>query len=136
MPKIEFSTRAETRASYKKYLSKAKEFLIAAQDSHARENWSAVGLNAVHAAISANDAITIYQIGKKCVSEKHSDAVKLFLFSFPGNPEAKEQSNHLSRLIAKKNIVEYESRMFQQREAIDCLKHSERFLNWVTKSLK
>lgn len=136
MPKIEFSIKTETRPSHKKCLIKAREFLLAAQDSRTRENWNAVGLNAVHAAISASDAITIYQIGKRCTSEKHSDAVKLFLFAFPGNSEAKKQSNHLSRLIAKKNIVEYESRLFQQREAIESLKHSERFLNWVIKNIK
>jgi len=136
MVRIEFSTRTETKSSHKRYLVKAKEFLLAAQDSRARENWNAVGLNAVHAAISASDAITIYQIGKRCISEKHNDAVKLFLFAFPNDSEARKQSNHLSRLIAKKNIVEYESRLFQQREAIESLKHSERFLNWIIKNFK
>lgn len=136
MPKIEFSTRTETRPSHKRYLIKAREFLLAAQDSRARGNWNAVGLNAVHAAISANDAITIYQIGKRCVSEKHSDAIRLLLFALPNDSEVKNQSNHLSRLIAKKNIVEYESRLFQRNESIELLKHSERFLNWVIKNLK
>jgi len=136
MPKIEFPTRIETKPSHKRYLVKAKEFLLAAQDSYARGSWNAVGLNAVHAAISANDAITVYQIGKRCVSEKHSDAVKLLLSAFPNNSEAKNQSNHLTRLIAKKNIVEYESRLFQQREAVELLKHSERFVNWAIKNLK
>lgn len=135
MPKIEISTREEIRSSHKNYLIKAKEFFQTANDAYLRNNWNAVGLNAVHSAISANDALIIYQISKRCVSDKHSDAVKLLLFAFAGNKEAKRQSRHLSWLIAKKNIVEYELRLFQKKEATDALKHAERFLNWINSKI-
>lgn len=135
MSKIEVPTREEVKSSHKNYLVKAKEFFQTAGDAYLRKNWNAVGLNTVHSAISANDALVIYQIGKRCISDKHNDAVKLLLFAFANDTEVKKQSRHLSWLIAKKNIVEYELRLFQEKEAIDALKHAERFLNWINSKI-
>jgi len=39
------------------------------------------------------------------------------------------------RVIAKKNLIAYENREFRQAEALEILKLTERFYNWVTSSL-
>ena len=61
------STRSKThpveRAKYKVYLTKAQEFFNMMQFAQELEQWNAVGLNAVHWAISANDALLIYRLG-------------------------------------------------------------------------
>jgi hypothetical protein len=101
-----------------------------------KSNWNAVGLNAVHSAISANDAITVYETGARSISEKHSDAVLLLLQTFRHNQESEKYSKHLSWLIARKNMIEYETRLFYKKEAEDAMIHAERFLHWVRGKLQ
>jgi len=120
-----------TESNWKNYLIKAEQFYETAHDAYDKENWNAVGLNAVHAAISANDAVTVHFNKIRSASEKHSDAITLLLEVLPKDEQAKEYSKHLAWLIGRKNLVEYESRLFYKKEAEDSLKHAERFLQWV-----
>jgi hypothetical protein len=39
-------------------------------------------------------------------------------------------------LLAKKNVVEYESRQASAREASDAVKRSERFVNWASQIIE
>lgn len=128
-------TKIKDEISWKNYLIKAEQFFETAQEAYGGENWNAVSLNAVHAAISANDAITVYLKRIRSASEKHSDAVDLLLNVFHNNEEAREFSSHLLWLLNRKNIVEYEARLFYKKEAEDSIKHAERFLRWVKSHL-
>ena len=75
--------KLEAETGWKNYLIKAEQFNETARDAFQKGNWNAVGLNAVHAAISANDAITVYFKKLRSVSDKHSDAVNLLLEVLP-----------------------------------------------------
>jgi HEPN domain-containing protein len=121
--------------NWKNYLIKADQFLETARDAFENNNWNAVGLNAVHSAISANDAISVYYKKKRSISDKHSDAVGLLLEVMANSGEAKLYSKHLSWLISRKNLIEYESRLFFEKEAHESLKHAERFVFWAKKHL-
>jgi len=46
-----------------------------------------------------------------------------------------DEISTFKRIIAKKNIIAYENRDFHQTEAIEILKSSERFYNWVLSNL-
>ncbi len=131
MPEIKFSPES----NWKNYLIKAKQFLETAQGAYLKKNWNAVGLNAIHSAISANDALTIYYGKIRSISKKHSEAVSLLLKILKNEKEAERNSKHLLWLINRKNLVEYESRLFFQSEAEEALKHAERFLNWAKSKL-
>lgn len=120
---------------WKNYLIKADQFFETAREAYGSENWNAVGLNAVHSAISANDAITVYLKKVRSASEKHSDAVDLLLIVFNNEKGAREYSSHLLWLLNRKNLVEYEARLFYKKEAEDSIKHAERFLRWVKNHL-
>jgi len=133
MPKIKISP--EPKPNWKNYLIKARQFLETAREAYLKKNWSAVGLNAVHSAICANDSLTIYYGEIRSTNEKHSDAVGLLLRVFKNEKEAEKNSKHLLWLINRKNLVEYEARLFFQSEAEDTLKHAERFLNWARSKL-
>jgi len=122
--------------NWKNYLVKAEQFQETARDALGRKNWNAVDLNAVHAAISAGDALTVYYKKIRSASDKHSDAVSLLLEVLEKDGEARGISRHLSWLINKKNLIEYESRLFYQKEAEEALKHMERFTGWVFDKLK
>lgn len=117
--------------NWKNYLIKAGQFQETARDALSKQNWNAVGLNAVHAAISASDALTVYYKKIRSASDKHSDAVNLFLEVLEKDREAKSVAKHLSWLINKKNLIEYESRLFYQKEAGEALKHMDRFVAWI-----
>ncbi|MBA3047383.1 HEPN domain-containing protein [Patescibacteria group bacterium] len=126
-------TNIKTRheSGWKNYLIKAEQFLETARDAYFKENWNAVGLNAVHSAISANDALTSYYGKVRSISEKHSDSISLLLEVFKNDKESKSCSRHISWLINRKNLVEYESRLFYEKEAEESLKHADRFLFWA-----
>lgn len=130
---MKIKTRDEI--NWKNYLIKAEQFFETAEEAYASENWNAVGLNAVHSAISANDAVTVYMKKIRSISEKHSDAIDLLLSVFNNEKEVKEISAHLYWLLNRKNLVEYESRLFYKKEAEDSIKHAERFLKWVKSRL-
>jgi len=132
MPKIKISS--EPNSSWKNYLIKAEQFLVTARDAYSKENWNVVGLNAVHVAISSNDAITVYYGKVRSTSKKHLDALDLLLFLVKDG-EAKINSKHLAWLINRKNLIEYEYRLFYRSEAEDALKHAERFFTWAKTKL-
>jgi HEPN domain. len=121
--------------NWKNYLLKSEQFLESGRDAFLKKNWNAVGLNAVHSAISANDALTVYRKNLRSASEKHSDAVNLLLEVFSNSDDSKKNSGHLLWLVNRKNLVEYESRLFYEKEAEDSMKHAERFLIWAKENL-
>lgn len=128
-------TNVTKEANWKNFILKAKQFLEASRDAYLKNNWNAVGLNTIHAAISANDAITIYYNNTRSTSAKHSDAVNLLLLIFSSDEEAKRISHHLLWLVSRKNLVEYESRLFYKSEAEEAMKHAERFVGWAKEKL-
>jgi hypothetical protein len=93
-------------------------------------SWNSVGLEAVHCVISANDSLLAFFGGIRSISPNHMDSVRL-LTEIIDTEEARKNSNHLRRVIAKKNIIEYENRLSTRREAEELALHAERFLSWA-----
>jgi len=118
------------KVEYKDYLKKAEEFYATMQDCLINERWDSTCLEAVHAVISVNDALTIWAKGIRCASPRHEDAVVLLqgLTELKG---VKENASHILRVIKKKNAVEYDRKNFTRREAEDIARHVERFMQWV-----
>lgn len=130
MPAKKIVHQSVPNSEYKDYLKKAEEFYASMQDSFISGRWTSAALEAIHTAICANDALTIFAKGIKCSSSRHEDAVTLLqgLTELDG---ARVNSNHLLQIIKKKNIIEYEGRIFTPKEAEEITKHTERFLSWV-----
>ncbi len=118
---------------YKIFLKKAKDFYEVMLNARDTEKWTAVGLNAVHCAISCCDAMLTFHLGIRSAGEDHMQAVDL-LTRLPSNVE-EGQANTFKRIIVKKNLIAYECREFRQAEAIDILKLTERFYRWTTSKL-
>jgi hypothetical protein len=127
---VKFKIGKSSKEDYKKFLKKADEFYEMMQQSLMKEKWNAAGLNAIHAGISANDALLTFHFGLRSISPKHDDAVKL-LISMMTRDETEKKAKHLRRLISDKNLVEYDGRLLSRREAESLAKHAERFLVWV-----
>jgi len=130
MPTKKIVHHSISQAEYKDYLKKAEEFYATMQDCFVNGRWTSAALEAIHAAICANDALTIFARGIKCSSPCHEDTVTL-LQSLVELDGVKTYSTHLLRIIKKKNMVDYHRETFIQKEAEEITIHAERFFNWV-----
>jgi hypothetical protein len=112
------------------YFKKAQEYRDSMNQALADRRPNAAALNGIHCAISAADSLCVRFHGKRSSSKDHSDAVRLLAEVF-ADEEARRQGNRLGMILAKKNQVEYEERMFSQPEAASLAKQVERLFGWV-----
>ena len=126
-------TKTVEKGDYRIYLNKAKDFYDTMLEARGAGKWIAVGLNAVHCAISCCDAMLVFHLGIRSVGEDHMQVTDL-LTRLPQKGVSNEIAT-LKRIIAKKNLIAYENREFHQAEAIDILKLTERFYNWALSNL-
>jgi len=126
--------RQEDKNAVKDYLKKAEDNynqMLSALDA---SNFNAAGTLALQCAISAADAICVYEKGVRSVSDDHLDVCDLV--SSVALPDAKEKANLLKRVIRKKNMVQYERRNVFQSEATEMTKATSRFYQWVASHIK
>ena len=126
-------TQAVEKSDYKIFFKKAKDFYDVMLTARDAEKWTAVGLNAVHCAISCCDAIVTFHLGIRSISEDHLEAVELL----QRMPQVKISGEAVTfkRIVAKKNLIAYENREFRCAEALEILKLTERFYNWIMSNL-
>jgi len=125
-----YKTKSIERSEYRIYLKKAEEFYEIMLQAKDMGKWNAVGLNAVHCAISASDALLVFYAGIRSTGDDHLSAVDLLANSLE-IPDIKSKCETLRRILVKKSVIEYEGRDFSQAEALEILKLTERFYNWV-----
>jgi HEPN domain-containing protein len=118
------------KEDYAGYLKKAADFNLAMHASFTAGNWNSVGLEAVHCAISGNDAVLSFFSGERSKRQDHKEAVSLLLKAV-GTDEAKSAAEHLRKVISLKNLIEYEGRSFTKAEAESIIKHVDRFYEWA-----
>lgn len=121
--------------------SVAADYLKKAEDNHAqmlsvlqKDNYNAVGTLAIQCAISSADAICVYEKSARSISQDHFDVCDL-VRSIPLS-EAGEKSNQLRRIIAKKNLIQYERRSIWRAEAEEIAKITTRFYQWVASCIR
>jgi len=124
--KVVEANRAEARL----YMNKAQQFLDQARSAFTEQHYDAVMLNAVHSAISSCDAVTVALSGRRSADPNHQRAVEL-LEQTLAKATTGAPLSQLRALLAKKNVVEYESRPATGREASEALKRSERIIAWA-----
>lgn len=101
----ELSTRRVTSAQVRTYLGKAEEFLAAARESLGAEHRLAATSLAVHAGISACDAICGARTGQRAAGSDHGQAASLL---GKAGLEGRDAARILARLMPLKNRAEYE----------------------------
>lgn len=125
----EMKIRQEDRSAAVDYLKKAAdnyEQMLAAFNA---SNWNAAATLAVQCAISSADAICVHEKGIRSVSQDHLDVCDLVAnLSLEG---AEEKSKQLRKVIARKNLVQYECRSVHNDEADDMVKITTRIYQWV-----
>lgn len=127
-------TRSVSRERHGTYLKKAREFLRAAESASALGDWNAVGLNAVHAAISAADALLAYYGGVRSTGDSHHDVAGL-LRQHIEDEQLGSKIQTLSKVLTYKNLAAYEDREVTKAEGRDAEKLARRFLDWAQSRL-
>ncbi|OIO73367.1 MAG: hypothetical protein AUJ85_08215 [Elusimicrobia bacterium CG1_02_37_114] len=117
-------------AKYIAYWKKAQDFYNSMSMAYGNKNWHSVGLESVRCAISATDALLVYKKGMRCSSQDHRDLADFLIDQFNNN-DARKYSDTLVKIISMKNIIEYEDRIFTEKEASEIFKRTERYYNWV-----
>lgn len=122
------------RSKFAVYYKKAKDFYQTMLRAYTEGNWYSVGLEAVHCAISATDALLVYLRGIRSTSKNHLDVVDLLIDQLK-TVDTKNYAQNLIKILEMKNLVEYEDRLFTQNEAAEILKRTERYFNWIKNQL-
>jgi len=130
-----FKTRDTEKSLYTNYLKRAEECYHAAKNSFETQEWNAATISAIHACIAASDAMCIYFLGKRNVSENHNEAVAIFKAIKADDEATNTNANRLSRILSIKNMAEYEYRLVFRAEAKKVLNDCERFLEYVKTKL-
>ena len=119
-------TRSTSPQGARNHLTKAREFAAAMEDSLAEERWNAAALAAVHAAISAGDAMLAAFVGIRSAEQDHRQIVSLLSDHLGG--DGQKMARHVQRVIARKNLVEYEERLIKKSDAARMAAHVRRLL--------
>ncbi len=126
-------TRKLDPSAARRYFGKAGQFAESMRTGLERRQWDAAGLGAVHAVISAADALLAAYGGIRSAEPDHRLAARLLEETL--GRAAAPALRHISFVIAKKNVVEYEQRRLTENEARSIVEHAERFLSFADRML-
>ena len=121
--------RQENKSAAKDYLKKATDNYEQMLTAFNALNWNAAATLAVQCAISSADAICVHEIGVRSVSQDHLDVCDL-VASLPLEG-AQEKARQSRKVIARKNLVQYECRSIQKPDADEMVKVTVRIYQWV-----
>ena len=128
-------TREVERFKATSSLKKAEECKNSMLRAFEVGDWNSSLINAIHCAISSADALCVNKLGLRNASERHEEAIVLFLRIDPNSEEIKKNANHLSGLLKIKTDAEYGERLFSEKHAEEAIKHAERLFNFVKKRI-
>jgi HEPN domain-containing protein len=117
------------RGEARLYLEKAVQFLEQARSGLDANRSDAALLDAIHAAISGADAVTVALSGVLSTDPDHQRAADLLE---EAAPDGRERARQLRALLARKNTVEYESRKASTKDARDGVERAGRIVEWAT----
>ena len=116
------------------YLRKAEGFLRGAEAALAASEETSAGALAIHAAISAADAITIHRLGQRSAGQRHMDVLGL-LDNLPPHDRGSVVSQ-LRTLLGEKNAVEYDDKLLPRGDGVEMVALAKRVLARAAAILK
>jgi len=125
----EMKIRQENRSAAVDYLKKAADNYEQMLSAFNASNWNAAATLAVQCAISSADAVCVHEKGVRSVSQDHLDVCDL-VAQLPLEG-AQEKSRQLRKIVARKNIVQYQCRSVHKVDADEMVKVTTRIYQWV-----
>lgn len=129
-------TRPVPRANHRNYLRKSDEFFRSAEHALTRGDWDAAVSHAIHAAVCASDALTVFYSGSRSAGEGHEETLRQLAGLRVDRVELDRNLAHLRALLQLKTTAEYEDRLLGEGEASASLRHAERFREWAMAKLR
>lgn len=126
----ERKTAGVSRGRYTVYAKRARGCMAAMENALNLRHWDTAGLNAVHCAISATDALTVFFAGVRSAGEAHQDAV-ILLEQHVKDEQAGSKAKTLAKILAHKNAVAYLEGELTEAGAQELAKITRRFLEWA-----
>jgi HEPN domain-containing protein len=127
-------TEAVPSGEHAQFLAKAKEFAETARIALEDQRRHSAGLEAIHAVISACDAVTVARLGLRCKGEDHRDV--LHLLSRIKEEGLYEVHRQVSQVLSVKSMVEYGGAGLSSDETSRVVVQAERVVKWVTEQVK
>jgi hypothetical protein len=126
-------TRPVSRGEAGEFYRASLELMGEAQSAGQSKSRRASGILAVHAVIAGADAVLGSRFGLRSAASDHKATADLLEVQAPPHQadEWRRQAERIRRVLAKKNLVEYEGRPVSEEEARTLLLNAERFLEWV-----
>lgn len=119
------------RSKYVDYLKRAEECFEVVHITYDNSKWNACAVNAIIGAIAAADALCIFEKGIRSASERHEDALALFLDIAREDEAIRNNAKRLANLLSKKTDASYGERLVTKKEAEEIKAQSERFFEFV-----
>lgn len=132
---MKFSTRPTKLSAEKNFFIKAEDFLEGAREQ-VNDHSNAAATLAVHAIISACDAICAKFLQRRHAGADHMQAVEMLKELPIDKDELRPKVRQASRVLSKKNTAEYEDRIIAKNEAREMIRDAERFIDWVRKRIE
>ena len=129
----ETKVREEGKSAAGDYLKKASDNYNQMLAAFHASNWNAAATLAVQCAISSADAICVHEKGVRSISQDHLDVCELV--ATLSLDAAAEKAKQLRKIIARKNMVQYECRNVQKFDADEMTKVTVRFYQWVKETM-
>lgn len=130
----EMKMREESKSAAGDYLKKAADNYDQMLLAFHAGNWNAAATLALQCAISSADAICVYEKGVRSISQDHLDVCDL-VSKLPIDG-ADEKAKQLRKIIARKNVIQYECRSVHKADADEMVKVTTRFYQWVREKMR
>ena len=127
-------TNVVPSGEYARFLARAREFAGTARMAMEDQRLNSAGLEAIHAVISACDAVTVARLGLRCKSEDHREVLHLLRrIKEEGLSEVHRQ---VSQVLSVKSMVEYGGAGLSSEETTRVVVQAERVVNWAIDQVK
>ena len=129
------ATLGVERAHAVTYCRKARQLCEAAVAEVAAQRYDGALILAIHAGISASDAVCI-GLGTRKNKDAHERAADLLEQVGAHTGEFKENASRLRTLLAAKNAIEYENKRATRKDAEVGVRRCEALVGWAEKTLR
>lgn len=127
---------AEQSNHAKAFLTKAEEYLASAEDNLAAKRYTPAAGDAIHAGISAKDAIVTSLTGSTSKGKDHATAAKELRRALAKRDSAATAERALRELIAAKGDVEYGTALISAAKAEPLVRRASSLVELATEIVR
>lgn len=126
-------TVGESRNYARRYLQKAQEYMDSAEDNLDMERATPAAGDAIHAGISAKDAIVTILTGATSKGKDHAKAARELRQALGARPEAASAEKGLRDLVTAKGDVEYGTTLITLAKAEPLVRRARALVELATR---